>query len=70
MYSPRDSNVGTSVCSRDGAARHLMILEGDEVVAPVRFDFVENGDGPAVVLVLLSYCHEVTLPSDDGNAGC
>lgn len=39
-YSKRDSNVETSVFfSRDGAAA-LMIFEGDEVVAPVRYDRV------------------------------
>ena len=40
-YSKRDSNVETSVFfSRDGAAAPLTIFEGDEVVAPVRYDRV------------------------------
>ncbi|KAI9933112.1 hypothetical protein ASPWEDRAFT_174274 [Aspergillus wentii DTO 134E9] len=38
LPTSRDSNVETSVCSRDVAAAPLMVLEGDEVVAVARFD--------------------------------
>ena len=40
--SKRDSNVETSVCSRDGAEvlSTVLMCEGDEVVAAVKFDRV------------------------------
>jgi hypothetical protein len=40
--SKRDSNVETSVCSRDGAEvlSTVLIRGGDEVVAAARFDRV------------------------------
>lgn len=65
MYSQRDSNVKTSVCSRDAAAAPLKVLEGDEAVAPVRFDHASSIDDGQVAPVLpYSFCLEATLPSE------
>lgn len=65
MYSQRDSNVKTSVYSRDAAAAPLMVLEGDEAVAPVRFDHASSIDDGQVAPVLpYNFCLEATLPSE------
>lgn len=63
--SKRDSNVETSVCSRDGAEVLLTVLirEGDEVVAAARFDLVWIDDG-RLVRTPYRFCRGATLSSD------
>lgn len=55
MYSQRDSNVETSVCSRDAAVAPLMVLEGGEAVAPVRFDLASSIDDGRVAVLPYSF---------------
>lgn len=65
MYSQRDSNVKTSVCSRDAAAAPLIVLEGGEAVAPVRFDHASSiDDGQVAPVLAYSFCLEATRPSE------
>lgn len=65
MYSQRDSNVETSVCSRHDAEARFATLAGDDgAEAEVRF--ARDDDRSAVVPVQPMYrsCIEAILPNN------
>jgi hypothetical protein len=72
MYSQRDSNVETSVCSRHDAEAPFAAVAGDDgAVAAVRF--ARDDDRLAAVPVPPMYrsCIEATLPNNVSEGmGC
>ena len=53
VYSRRDSNVETSICSRDNVVHQSVVLEDDEAAALAKLGCVGRENGLAVDPVLL-----------------